>query len=143
MIGRIATRSSPQPPTTAAGPGFVVSFTPSERRVGHMRRITAAYLRHRGCAALTDDAVLVVSELVTNAVQHGKGEVGLRISASAGELCIEVSDGSTTPARLRSAGEDAEDGRGLLLVAALARTWGVSDDGTTTWCTLALPDGRL
>ncbi|WP_255115193.1 ATP-binding protein [Streptomyces sudanensis] len=117
-------------------------FAPSDHRVGHMRRITASHLRHHGCAALIDDAVLVVSELVTNAIRHGRGEVGLKVTVLTGELLIEVGDRSTAPARLRTAGDDDEDGRGLLLVTALARTWGVSDDGTTTWCTLALPERR-
>ncbi|URM91105.1 ATP-binding protein [Streptomyces sp. MRC013] len=149
MIGRVAAEPGPQPPATVAGrsaaSGFVVSFEPAVHRVGHMRRITAAHLRHHGpaVAPLIDDAVLVVSEPVANAIQHGKGKVGLKVTVLAGELRIEVSDGNTTPARPRAADDDAEDGRGPLPVAALTRTWGVSEDGTTTWCTLVLPDGRL
>ncbi|MDT9682262.1 ATP-binding protein [Streptomyces sp. TRM76323] len=133
----------PLPPSAVqrAGLLFAVSFEPAEYRVGQTRRITAALLHHRGLGAVLDPAVLVVSELVTNAVRHGRGNVGLTVTYSAVELRIEVSDGSTAPARLRTAEETDESGRGLWLVAAVAREWGASDDGTVTWCTLALPAG--
>jgi anti-sigma regulatory factor (Ser/Thr protein kinase) len=122
--------------------GFKVDFPPDERRIGQMRRITRAQLRHWDLAMLTDAATLVVSELVTNAIKHGKGRpVGLRVRHSAYELRIEVTDGTPTPARLRSADVTDENGRGLLLVAALAKEWGVSPDSTMTWCSLAIPDG--
>ncbi|MFF8022255.1 ATP-binding protein [Streptomyces sp. NPDC007896] len=123
--------------------GFEADFPPDECRVGQMRRITRAQLRHWDLAMLTDAATLVVSELVTNAIKHGKGQpVQLRVRHSAYELRIEVTDGTPTPARLRSASVADENGRGLLLVAALAKEWGVSRDGKTTWCSLAIPDGR-
>jgi len=122
--------------------GFEVDFLPAEHRIGQMRRITRAQLRHWDLTTLTDDATLAVSELVTNAIKHGKGQpVGLRVRRSADELRIEVTDGTPTPARLRSAGMADENGRGLFLVAALAKEWGVSPDGTMTWCSLAIPDG--
>ncbi|WP_235991087.1 ATP-binding protein [Streptomyces ureilyticus] len=123
--------------------GFEVDFLPADNRTGQMRRITRAQLRHWDLTMLTDDATLVVSELVTNAIKHGKGRpVGLRVRRSAYELRIEVTDGTATPARLRSAGVADENGRGLFLVAAVAKEWGVSPDGTMTWCSLAIPDGR-
>ncbi|WOI63642.1 ATP-binding protein [Streptomyces fradiae] len=115
------------PPRTAAGmaghgngTGFEVAFPPEEHRVAHMRRITAAFLRHRSLDSLTDDAELVVSELVTNAVRHGAGPVGLRVALGVGELRIEVRDGSSIPARLRTADPADESGRGLFLVDAVA-----------------------
>ncbi|MFF7092838.1 ATP-binding protein [Streptomyces rubradiris] len=123
--------------------GFEVDFLPAEHRVGQMRRITRAHLRHWHLTRLTDDATLAVSELVTNAVKHGKGQpVGLRVRRSAYELRIEVRDCTPAPARLRSAGVADENGRGLLPVAALAKERGVSPDGTMTWCSLAIPDRR-
>ncbi|MEV5441020.1 ATP-binding protein [Streptomyces sp. NPDC052644] len=127
------------PPTC---PGFEIAFEPAAQRARQARRIARAYLPLWGLAGLADTAVLVVSELVTNAVQHGTGTIGLRVRPYAAELLIEVSDGNPTPPRPRHAGDDEEDGRGLLLVDAFAARWGVSEDGTTTWCTLALPGGR-
>ena len=122
--------------------GFEVHFLPAESRVRQMRRVTSAHLRLWDLTALRDTAILVVSELVTNAVRHGQGKpVGLRVTNSAHELRVEVTDGSPTPARLREAGEVAESGRGLLLVSAVSKEWGVSPDGTMTWCSLAIPEG--
>lgn len=122
--------------------GFDVDFLPAAVRVGHMRRITAAHLRQWGLAVLTDTATPAVSELVTNAVQHGQGNsIALRVRRSAHELRIEVTDGTPALARLRSASEADENGRRLFLVAALAEDWGVSLDGTMTWCTFAVPGG--
>jgi anti-sigma regulatory factor (Ser/Thr protein kinase) len=132
--------AKPLPQTSRA---FEVCFTPDKTRVAHMRRITAAFLRKWDvCGPLAKEVVLVVSELVTNAIQHGHGDVGLRMRYDAGELCIEVKDGNPEPAELRSAGDEDESGRGLFLVAVLAKDWGVSDDGTTTWCTFRVPAGR-
>ncbi|KAB1140228.1 ATP-binding protein [Streptomyces luteolifulvus] len=121
-----------------AAPGFDVSFVPADFRVGHMRRITRAYLRCHGMADLIDSALLAVSELVTNAIRHGGSRpVGLRVAPFADALRIEVTDGSSTRARARAAAADDESGRGLLLVSAVSKEWGVSDDGRTTWCSLA------
>ncbi|MFE7276892.1 ATP-binding protein [Streptomyces sp. NPDC057623] len=129
-------------PDRAAPLGFEVDFLPFEHCAGQMRRITRAQLDGWDLTTLADDATLAVSELVTNAVRYGKGRpVGLRVRCSAGELRIEVTDGSPTPARMRSADAADEDGRGLLLVAAVSKEWGVSSDGTMTWCSITIPEG--
>lgn len=120
---------------------FKVDFHPAEIRATQMRQITRDQLSQWDLTTLIDDATLVVSELVTNAVKHGKGRpVRLRVRRFADELRIEVTDGTSTPARLRSAGLADENGRGLLLVAGVAKEWGVSRDGTMTWCSLTIPD---
>ncbi|MEU6277454.1 ATP-binding protein [Streptomyces populi] len=119
---------------------FEVAFAPADARVRLMRRITLAHLRFWDLTALNETATLAVSELVTNAVRHCRGNtVRLRVVSSGEELRIEVTDGNPTPARPRDVDADAENGRGLLLVAALAKVWGVSHDGTMTWCCLTLP----
>ncbi|MFF4362806.1 ATP-binding protein [Streptomyces sp. NPDC001604] len=119
-----------------------MDFLPADFRVGHMRRIVSAHLHLWDLTGLCDSATLAVSELVTNAVRHGQGKpVGFRVTNTDNELRIEVTDGNSTPARLREAGESAESGRGLLLVGALAKEWGVSPDGMTTWCSFAIPEG--
>lgn len=59
-----------------------------------------------------------------------------------GRFCIEVDDGAAdrSPEPLPFPGPDAENGRGLYLVDSVVRsrqgTWGVSPDGTRTWCSL-------
>ncbi|MEH0542009.1 PAS domain S-box protein [Streptomyces sp. B21-105] len=92
------------------------------------------------CAENAADALLLLSETLTNAVQHASGPVGLRLHRTATDLTVEVSDGSAQLPQPRSAIEDEESGRGLILVRALAASWGVrpTDEGKTTWFTLRL-----
>ncbi|MCX4903781.1 PAS domain S-box protein [Streptomyces sp. NBC_00878] len=92
------------------------------------------------CTTIADDARLLLSEILTNAVQHAQGPLGLHLCRTATELTVEVSDHSPHLPQPRLAAEDEESGRGLILVRALADTWGVrpTDEGKTTWFTLAL-----
>ncbi|MHC3469831.1 PAS domain S-box protein [Streptomyces sp. 7R007] len=92
------------------------------------------------CAPRADDALLLLSETLTNAVQHAEGPIGLHLHRTATDLTVEVSDRSPHLPQPRIAGEDEESGRGLLLVRALAASWGVrpTDEGKTTWFTLRL-----
>lgn len=88
-----------------------------------------------------DDAVLLASELFGNSLQHSGsglpgGTVTVTVTARAGVVRVEVADrsGPGVP-KLRPAGEDAEDGRGLRLVVRLAARWGWRRRGmrTVTW----------
>ncbi|MFD5558695.1 ATP-binding protein [Streptomyces sp. NPDC127068] len=119
---------------------FAVQCASAEQRVRHMRRITRAQLCRWGLTALADSAVLVVSELVTNAILYGGGgSVALRVEHRPDELLIEVTDEGQVVPVPRVAEREDESGRGLLLIACVAEAWGVSDDGGTKWCSLALP----
>ncbi|MFD9818800.1 ATP-binding protein [Streptomyces violascens] len=118
---------------------FEVVFPPEKARVAQMRRITRAFLRLHGVQdSVAEDVVLPLSELVSNGVQHGNGEIVLRVRYAGSGLRIEVSDGNPVPAEMRVAPDDDVSGRGLFIVNALAQEWGVSDDGATTWCELSL-----
>ncbi|MFF8990161.1 PAS domain S-box protein [Streptomyces sp. NPDC014983] len=92
------------------------------------------------CPAPADDALLLLSETLTNAVQHAEGPVGLRLCRTATDLTVEVSDRSPHLPQPRHAAGDEESGRGLFLVRTLADGWGVrpTDEGKTTWFTLKL-----
>ncbi|MGV9311255.1 ATP-binding protein [Streptomyces sp. NPDC003691] len=115
---------------------FAAAISPFPRSC----RCSTWELSGAGTRSVPDDAALIVSELVTNAIRYGNGHrIVLRIALRARELRIEVADGTPGRAVARQAGDDEESGRGLLLVAALAREWGTSPGGETTWCTLALP----
>ncbi|MFI1443202.1 ATP-binding protein [Streptomyces fructofermentans] len=114
-------------------------------KAGVMRRITAARLRYCGLEALADDVMVLVSEMLTNALVHsGTEEIGIRIAASEGYLHITVIDGMPGAAVRKAAGVDDESGRGLVLVEALVKAhggqWGTSESGDRTWCSLALPE---
>jgi anti-anti-sigma regulatory factor/anti-sigma regulatory factor (Ser/Thr protein kinase) len=91
---------------------------------------------------LVDRAVLVVSELVTNAVLHARTELRLRIELRGDLLHLAVRDGNPWMLRLVAIPDpEAEGGRGLWLVDQLARAWGVNrhpDGGKVVWCTLRL-----
>ena len=91
-------------------------------------------------AALTGDAVLLVSELVSNAILHGRPPIELRMRRTAEHLLIEVDDGATVlPRKLRPTPDD-EHGRGLVLAALLADKWGTRPlrDGKSVWCLFSL-----
>ncbi|MET9297411.1 ATP-binding protein [Streptomyces sp. NPDC003077] len=120
----------------------IVSFAPEKHLVGQVRRFGTAQLRRWNLSHLTETAELLISELVTNAVVHGKGpDVCVSLAHAAGRLHIEVTDGSPHPPHLHHPGPDEEHGRGLLLVQALSHRWGTSEDGRQTWCTLLARDG--
>ncbi|MCX5207521.1 ATP-binding protein [Streptomyces sp. NBC_00237] len=108
--------------------------------VGRLRRISTAKLRHWGFPSLAEDAESVISELVTNALLHGKGDrIAFRFLLTANVLALEVDDGSPNRAHVNEAGMDDENGRGLFIVNALSTLCGVSPDGTKTWCTFTIP----
>src|SRR3954463_6296353 len=92
--------------------------------VPRARRVTADALRDSPTEVL-DDAELLVSELVTNALLHGAPPIVLRLPTGPDRLRIEVHDtGRDMPIRMRD-NADAMTGRGLSLVAQLASGWGV------------------
>jgi anti-sigma regulatory factor (Ser/Thr protein kinase) len=81
-----------------------------------------------------DDAVLVVSELVSNAVMHGDAPRRLVVVGSEGRMRIEVTDGRT------DMGVVDDESRGLVVVAHLATAWGVNPantSGKVVWAELA------
>jgi anti-sigma regulatory factor (Ser/Thr protein kinase) len=97
---------------------------------------------------MAGDAELLASELVANAAEHGDGQpISLslrRHTEPSGQhgLTCEVTDTSTATPQHKAPDPDAERGRGLAIVAALAHTSGVRTTGAgkTTWFTLALTD---
>ncbi|MGI5141947.1 MULTISPECIES: ATP-binding protein [unclassified Streptomyces] len=87
------------------------------------------------CAQSADDARLLLSEILTTAVQHAQGQIGVHVCRTDTDLTVEISDRRPHLPQPHLAAEDAESGRGLLLVRALADDWGVrpTDEGKTTW----------
>lgn len=96
-------------------------------------------------AHVGDIAALLVSELVTNALRHAAGPIGVRLvcprDGADGVLLVEVSDPLPDLPRERVAHPDDEDGRGLRLVASVASRWGTrpGEAGKTVWFELAVP----
>ncbi|MEV5432656.1 SpoIIE family protein phosphatase [Streptomyces sp. NPDC052701] len=102
--------------------------------VARARALTAAQLAHWGLEELGFTTELLVSELVTNAVRYAGGPIGLRLILDHRLVC-EVSDPSQSQPYLRRARLSDEGGRGLFLVAQLARRWGsrYTPGGKTIW----------
>jgi anti-sigma regulatory factor (Ser/Thr protein kinase) len=96
-----------------------------------------------------DDTELIVSELVANAIRHGEGQIGVRISYDGTQLRVEVhDDGAGRPVR-RPVTTDAETGRGLELVDGLLGLGGIrgvmddaAGDGKTVYVAIRLADIR-
>ncbi|MFE2434925.1 ATP-binding protein [Streptomyces sp. NPDC059409] len=109
------------------------------------RSLVRHTLREWELDSVVDFAALLVSELVTNALRHATGPIGVRVvrgpAGAAGILLVEVSDPLPDPPRERVAHPDDEDGRGLQLVASATRRWGTrpGEAGKTVWFELALP----
>jgi anti-sigma regulatory factor (Ser/Thr protein kinase) len=90
-----------------------------------------------------DVAVLLTSELVTNAIRHEPGEtVLLSITCVCGQLRVDVHDTSCSVPVPADAPSDAEAGRGLMLVASLSADWGYhrTPAGKAVYFTLAFPE---
>lgn len=105
-----------------------------------LRRILRASLSHWRPSSMVETAELLLTELVTNAFLHADAPtVGVRVYRRGNLLMIEVSDGTPQNPMPSPASLLSEHGRGLALVDALADSWGVSGDRTTTWCSLSLP----
>ncbi|MFI7009074.1 ATP-binding protein [Streptomyces sp. NPDC050145] len=100
-----------------------------------------------GLDDLEDVTALLVSELVTNSLRYASGPIGVSLIRPAGDgetLLVEISDPLPDPPRARTAAPDDEGGRGLQLVAGVARRWGTKPGGTedagkTVWFELTLP----
>ncbi|MFE4383160.1 SpoIIE family protein phosphatase [Streptomyces cyaneofuscatus] len=108
--------------------------------VGATRNKVARQLEVWGLDELTMTTELIVSELVTNAIRYASGPVRLRLLLQSVLTC-EVSDASSTTPRLRHARTTDEGGRGLFLVAQLARRWGTryTRRGKIIWAEQGLP----
>jgi len=113
-----------------------VSNDPAD--VAHARRAVRDALRRWGLDLDPDVVALLVSELVTNALVHGRPPMELRASRVGSGLRVEVLDGAgERRPRRRSVRPSADDprGRGFTIVSALATRWGTapSPGGKAVW----------
>lgn len=127
-----------------------MDYAAERSQVAAARRwVAGLYAGH----SYADDLELVVSELVTNAIEHSRSGLGGTVSVTVaewrGEVRVYVADDGTPvtegePASVPHLPEDgqelgAESGRGLVLVDALSSRWGYvpADGAGMTWCVLA------
>lgn len=104
------------------------------------RRWIRGFCESRDLAHLGEEAALLVTELVTNAIVHASADCVVLAEERDDELHVEVIDGDPNLADVRPDIDPltAENGRGLLIVAGLAGAWGVQErpDGKAVWFTL-------
>ncbi len=110
--------------------------------VGQARSLIREPMERWGLEDMIPVTELLVSELVTNALRYSPGAVTLRIVRE-GALVCEVGDNSAALPRLRQAGRDDENGRGLQVVSQFASRWGArrTRNGKVVWCEQPLPAG--
>lgn len=103
------------------------------------RSAVAEWAGQVGLGRLCDDLLLIVSELVTNAVRYGRPPVRVEVWADERSVTVAVIDGSSSRPQRRPASTDAESGRGLLLIDVLSVEHGVrpQDPGKAVWARLA------
>jgi anti-sigma regulatory factor (Ser/Thr protein kinase) len=126
-------------PAKDAEPGadaFEVRLAPTPEAPGSARRLAGERLAGRIGAPAAADLDLVITELVSNAVEHGSGDVTVRVGLRADAVLVEVVDaGSASRPHVR-ADAGATGGWGLRIVDAVARRWGVYEGSTHVWAEL-------
>ncbi|MFD6529584.1 SpoIIE family protein phosphatase [Streptomyces sp. NPDC060184] len=130
--------------TRVLGPDRVGTWTlPNDpAAVAGARASVEGRLAAWGLEAHAFTAVLVVSELVTNAVRYSHGDIGLRLVLDGTTLVCEVTDDSSTAPHLRHAEAGDEGGRGLSITSQLSTRWGTRPEkrGKTIWAEVPLSD---
>lgn len=112
---------------------IVLPAEPSSAR--EARVVLAEAMVAEGFEARVYDAELAISEVVTNAVLHGREPIRLRIVVEGDGIRVQVHDGSPVSPAFSMIDPTAVTGRGLMLVSAVADCWGVDPDdtGKTVW----------
>ncbi|HEY6314620.1 MAG TPA: ATP-binding protein [Streptosporangiaceae bacterium] len=132
-----ADRSGPRgaharPGQAGAGRNLQVTLLTGDQAAGLARRATRDALVTWRLAHLEETAVLLVSELVTNAVRHAHGTDAIALNLRTDRTClrIEVQDADARWPQPRTPAGFDESGFGFVLVAALAGKWGVRETAT-------------
>ena len=98
------------------------------------RAAATSYLAGKVSPQRLSDLTVVVSELVSNALEHGRGQVVLRLRFDEGTVYGEVTDqGGGFEHEIRARGPGEVKGRGLFMVAALSKRWGIHEGTTHVW----------
>lgn len=131
--------------------GAVCALRPTSASSRTAREFATNTLCSWGLDELVDDAVVIISELVTNAVRHGvppyaaaagDAPIKLTLVRQARFAVFIVSDPGEQDPRMRPADDVCENGRGLHVIEALSRAWGwtpLPDGGKAVWAALSIP----
>ena len=113
---------------------FAVRLAHTADAAGTARRAVKTRFSDVLAQEMLDDTLLVISELVTNAVQYGAGDIHLRVAFDGRRVTGDVSDEGmrfTQPLPTHAAGKIG--GHGLYLVERVADSWGVAEGSSRVW----------
>ena len=117
----------------------VVELPAEEASAGVARRFVREACERRGAEEWLDELLLVVSELVTNAVIHARSACSVRLTWRDDAVRVDVSDDGDGSPDPQLASEYDEEGRGLFLISAMSTAWGVEPadgGGKSIWAEL-------
>jgi len=113
---------------------LVLNLPPDTSAPGLARAAAKTYVAGEVSPDRLSELSLVVTELVSNALEHGRGQVGFRLQLDDGVVRGEVTDqGGGFEHEVRERGPEDVRGRGLSLVAALTNRWGIHEGTTHVW----------
>ncbi len=123
----------------APGMRIVTPLEPNTAAIRRARKTVSDQLWAWGLVSIVDDAEIITSELVTNAIEHGGGVVELQVAALPHKVRISVIDTSPEAPEVATDRGLQVGGRGLALVQQLATSWGYepSAHGKEVWAELA------
>lgn len=115
---------------------LLMRLPPDPMTVTTARRLVTEELLRSGLVELSDDAALLVTEVVSNAVMHARTAILLHVTITTDRVRVEVDDGSSQLPAWSPSMAESLSGRGLTLVNALASRWGadlLDVGGKTVW----------
>lgn len=124
-------------PTFAA-----LQLAPVSGAPGRARAFLTRFVRAKDAGQYAEDGQLVVSELVTNAVQYACTEMSVDLTLTRAGLRVGVYDDGPGEPHITPAAQREIGGRGLAVVASLAQEWGVQfaeRGGKRVWCLIPAP----
>jgi anti-sigma regulatory factor (Ser/Thr protein kinase) len=117
---------------------LALNLPPDTSAPGLARAAAKRFLAGKLSPERSIELLLVISELVSNALEHGRGQVVLRLQLDEGIVRGEVIDqGGGFEHEIRERGPEEVSGRGLFLVEALTNRWGIHEGTTHVWFELA------
>ena len=138
LVERLTRHGALTPSTSGTGACLEIELPALPTAPAQARRIARQACLDWQIPHIIDDVCLVVSELVTNAVQHAQTPLVLAMEHEGSTLAVAVGDGQTRTPRFADQAPEGAGGRGILLVSTLGTDWGVVRTvlGKTVWVSL-------
>ena len=116
---------------------MLIRLWPTAQACRHARNAVREFCSSRGLSDVADDAELLTSEVVSNAIRHSDGMLTVLFVRANNTIAVAVSDNNPQVPSIPTAAPDvlAESGRGLTVLSNIAGDWGMSpgSGGKTVW----------